>query len=133
MSRVLSKLAVLAVVSLVVSLSFTPQIKAQQCPLNAYISYVTVANPSNPCDYTNGGMRLILTRRGCEYGTGYLNAIQMASAAIAEWQRQTRMAWPYQWRPLANVALEIQAHCWRFGYTNMIRPITISFRCGTLF
>lgn len=120
---------VAVLVLLVVSTVLTSRVHAQ------FISNVTAATDAkgNYLNYDTGGMRVKLTKAGCDFGTSFSGAAWIAADAINSWQRQTGKTWPYYWRGATDVAIEIQIHCWYFGYTNMTRPITISFVCGRYF
>lgn len=96
-------------------------------PANQYIKDVVVGSSSDPLNYDNGGVRLLLTSSGDSLGTSYQGANQLAGWAISSWESQTGKSWPTYWRSQSSVALEIQAHClWPFIDPTK-RYTTISF------
>ncbi len=94
-------------------------------PASIYIQDVKVGNPTNPLDYSAGGVRLLLTPTGDTVGKWWNGAMALAYFAINSWESQTGRSWPYQWRSTESVAREILVHCWR--YDTWIRTTTISF------
>lgn len=96
-------------------------------PANTYIKDVIVASPNDPLNFNAGGARILLTREGVRVGLLRDGARGLTLFTIDSWRRQTGRQWPYNWRSVESVAQEIQAHCWRFGYYNTTRYITISF------
>jgi hypothetical protein len=101
------------------------QAAAPPYPASIYIRDVRVGNPTNPLDYSTGGVRLLLTSTGDSVGNWWNGAMALAYFAINSWESQTGRPWPYQWRSTESVAREIQVHCWLFDTTT--RTTTISF------
>lgn len=96
-------------------------------PANQYIKDVVVGSASDPLNYDNGGVRLLLTSSGDSLGTSSSGSYKLAGWAIQSWQSQTGKSWPTNWRSQSSVALEIRAHClWPFIDTTT-RYTTISF------
>jgi hypothetical protein len=128
-SREIKIKVIMASLITLILLSTTGVVCAQTppSPANQYIKDVVVGSASDPLNYYNGGVRILLTSNGDSLGGSYSGASKLAGWAIQSWQSQTGKSWPYSWRSYTSVALEIQAHCLWPWIDPTTRYTTISF------